>query len=223
MGEKDIIFESSKIFGEQVHSITPLPKAYCPGGISNVKAIYLGCDPSNKHSETLPYAFAHESGLKVFNSFLKSHTEQLEQIKLNWESVYTQNLCRNYFEKETYKNPIWKRAANEFWIDQLKVELSQFDSKIPVLLTSQILLEVLGLDGFENILAPDFYECRVDIPIPAIKNKLNRNLIPAYRGKSPKFEVSYLLKNKKWEDYKNLIVQHFRSDFAKIQKSDENE
>lgn len=208
MGEKDIIFELSKIFGEQIPPITPLPKAYCPGGLSNVKAIYLGCDPSNNHSTKLPFAFAHESGFKVFNSFIKSHTEQLEQIGLNWNCVYSQNLCRNYFEKETYKNQIWKRAANEFWIDQLKVELAQFDTKIPVLLTSQILLEVLGLDGYENILAPDFYECRVDIPIPANKNKLNRGLIPIYRGKSPKFKVNYHLKNEEWKEYRLRILKY---------------
>lgn len=208
MSDKSTILQLIKAFGKQIKPIDLLPAPYCPGGLSNVKAIYLGCDPSNNHSTKLPFAFAHESGFKVFNSFIKSHTEQLEQIGLNWGRVYTQNLCRNYFEKETYKNPIWERAANEFWIDQLKVELAQFDTKIPVLLTSQILLEVLGLDGYENILAPDFYECRVDIPILADKNKLKRDLIPVYRGKSPKFKVIYHLKNEEWKEYRLRIIKY---------------
>ena len=67
----------------------------------------------------------------------------MEVIDLNWEMVYTQNLCRNYFKSETSKNKIWKQAA-EIWIDILKEELDDlFSTKILVLLTSQLLFDVL--------------------------------------------------------------------------------
>jgi len=210
MNDQETVLELIKMFGDDILPVYPLPKAYCPGGPANVKAIYLGCDPTNKHSELLPFAFAHESGLKVFNSFLKAHTEQLKQIGLGWEEVYTQNLCRNYFTNETSKNPVWAKAANEFWIKILNEELSQFDLRIPVLLTSQILLEVLGLGGSEKFLAHDLYECRIGIPIPSYMNKLNRSLFLIYRGKSPKFDVSYHLKNEKWKEYKNVIIPYFK-------------
>ena len=180
---KEIIAELLALYPTGIKVTDTFPEAYCPGGISNVKAIYLGCDPSNQHSSTLPYAFAHESKLKIFNSFLKSHTEQLTQIGLGWDKVYTQNLCRNYFEKETSKNPIWKEVAEAFWIERLKTELAVFDANIPVLLTAQVLLEVLGKDGYEKKAAADFYEGKEAIPIPAISNKLNRDLIPLYRGR----------------------------------------
>lgn len=205
MDAKTIIMILIFLSGDQIIALYNLPKSYFSETLSNTHTIYLECYPSNVHSSELHCAFAHKSGVNVFNYFLKAQKEQLASIGSDWNCVYAQNLCRNYFDKETYKNPIWKRAANEFWIDQLIEELSQFDSRIPVLLTSQILLEVLGLDGFENIPAPDFYQGNVKIPIPANKNKLNRDLIPLYRGKSPRFEVSYQLKNEKWQEYKNSI------------------
>lgn len=212
MNDKVIIEELKAKYGNENILDFDFPKVYFPGGIDNIKAIYLGCDPSNKHSTDLPYVFAHESGLKIFKPFIESHTEQLEQIGLSWDKVYTQNLCRNYFKDETSKNKIWKKVANDYWINKLKEELSQFDLKIPVLLTSQILLEVLGIDGYEKKLAPEFYdfnnENHIAIPIQADKNKLNRDLIPIYREKSPGFKVSYHLKNKKWNDYKNSIIAY---------------
>jgi len=209
MNDKNTILQLIKVFGEQIMPIEILPEPYCPGGISNVKAIYLGCDPSSKHSTNLPFVFAHESGLKIFNAFINAHTEQLSQIRLSWNKVYAQNLCRNYFADETGKNRIWEKVAVEFWVEILREELSQFDPKIPILLTSQSLLKVLGTGGYENIQAPELYECRKPIPIPAAHNKLNRDLIPLYRGKSPKYNVSYQLKTERWDEYRTSIINYF--------------
>ncbi|RLD12058.1 hypothetical protein DRI50_09480 [candidate division KSB1 bacterium] len=205
MQEKEIIKKLVELYPNHVLPIEKLPRAYCPGGASHVKAIYLGCDPSNVHSTELPYVFAHECNLNIFNAFIKAHTEQLQHIGLDWHSVYAQNFCQNYFKKETSKNPIWKKAAQEFWIDHLVDELEQFDNSVPVLLTSQYLLQVLGTDGYENIPAKEFYECIQSIPIPADKNKLNRALIPVYRGRNPNLGVSYHLKNDKWKMYRESI------------------
>lgn len=212
MCNADIVYKLKSIVGDAVIKNSNFPKAYCTNKLE-VKAIYLGCDPSNKHSNALPYAFALESGLKVFQPFINSHKENLEVIGLGWESVYVQNLCQNYFQEETSKNlRIWKKAAKEFWIAQLKEELdTQFEQNVPVLLTSQYLLEILGKGGIEKIKAPEFYNCSVDIPIPAEQNELGRPLIPMYRGKSPKLKISYHLKYQEWEPYKSKIVQFLNS------------
>jgi len=207
MSEQDTIKKLRANYGNEIINVSFLPRPYCPGGIENVKAIYLGCDPSNKHSNELPFVFAHESGLTVFNRFINAHTEQLREIGLSWHCVYTQNLCRSYFDKETSANrKLWKRVVNEYWIEALKSELTIFPSSIPVFLTAQILLEVLASNGYETINAPDFYQCNVSIPVPAESSKLGRRLIPLYRGKSPKFEISYHLKNKEWDQYRNSII-----------------
>ena len=204
MKDKEILHDLQTKFGENILDASPFPKAYCPGGIENVKAIYLGCDPSNKHSTKLRCAFAHESDLPVFKQFINKHSKQVENIGLSWDTVYTQNLCRNYFAKETTNNiSLWKKAAKDYWIDKLVEELnSLFPLNIPVLMSSQHLLEVLGINGFEKIKAPEFYECKRSLAIPADSNKLGRDLIPLYRGKNPNFNISYSLENKEWKNYK---------------------
>ena len=69
-------------------------------------------------------------------------------INLSFDSVYVQNLCRNYFEHEASKNKIWKEVA-ELWIPDLKKELEIFDLSTLVLLSAQVLLEVLINDKKE--------------------------------------------------------------------------
>ncbi|MFZ4740399.1 MAG: hypothetical protein ACOYLE_04480 [Bacteroidales bacterium] len=211
MNDQEIINQLYEKYGEEIVKTEFLPKAYNPGGINAVKAIYLGCDPTNtKYDIKFEYAFAHKYKGTEFKQFINSHTEQLTKIGLSWETVYTQNLCRNYFKEESSKNKIWKKVASEFWISELFKELSVFDSKIPVLLTSQLLLEVLGDEETSKYTAPDIYEGKITIPIPADKNKIGRPLIPAYRGKSPRYKVSYHLKNEQWKDYRESIVQYFK-------------
>ena len=210
MNDAQLITLLRENYGEQIKLTETLPKAYNPGGIEDVKAIYLGCDPTNNsYNIEFEYAFAHKHKGTEFNQFLKMHSEQLKQIGLDWNHVYAQNLCRNYFSDETGVNKIWKKVAEEFWIERLKEDLSAFDPKIPVLLTSQLLLEVLGDKETSKYMAPYIYECRTAIPIPADKNKLGRPLIPVYRGKSPRYKVSYHLKNDQWKEYRNLIKKLF--------------
>ncbi len=210
MKSKEAIQYLQSEFGDQKILDKKFPKPYCRSN-NSVRAIYLGCDPSNKHSTALPYAFALESGECKFKGFITSHRNNLNAIGLSWDSVYVQNLCQNYFSNETSKNlRIWKQAAKRYWIQHLKEELDKnFNSRIPVLLTSQYLLEVLGNDSWKNVKAPEFYECRVSIPVPATENKLGRPLIPVYRGKSRKYDVSYHLVNEKWKKYRSNIMHFF--------------
>jgi hypothetical protein len=178
--EQEIVRELRDQFGKKVLENTPFPKPYFKN-LVDVKAIYLGCDPSNKHSKSLKHAFALESNLPVFNKFLRDHLDNLKKVDLDWQSVYVQNICQNYFEKETSENlTLWKRVA-KWWIPLLIDELKILDKQIPVLLTSAYLYDVLVIAEWKKYKPKDFYECKVDIPVPPGKNLLYRPLIPFYR------------------------------------------
>ncbi|MCH8034802.1 MAG: hypothetical protein IH950_13730 [Bacteroidetes bacterium] len=199
--EKEIIDELQTLFGNEVLDVTPFPKPYYKD-ISNVNAIYLGCDPSNQHSHNLPYAFALESNMKIFNNFLNTHSSNLFQVDLNWKSVYVQNLCQNYFRKETFKNlPIWK-PATKLWIPRLKKELQIFNIDIPVFLTSSYIYDLLVSSKWKKYKPKQFYTCEIEIPIPETENLLERPLIPFFRNRR---KVDYHLSNPMWQNYKNRI------------------
>lgn len=205
MKQAEIVNYLIGVYGVEINEHTPFPKPWNPG-LEKVKAIYLGCDPSNRSQDRFEYAFALMSMNPRYDLFLRSHTENLEQVNLGWDSVYVQNLCQNYFEEETSKNlKLWRRVAQEFWIMRLKEELSTFRQSIPVLLTSQYLLEVLAFDGYEKVPAFDFYNCDHPIPVPAIKNHLARPLIPLYRGRNPRINEPYHLSNVRWWAYRESI------------------
>lgn len=212
MTDKEIITYLISRYGDKVLPAEPFPKPYHTSDLTKIKAIYLGCDPSNKKNYRFPFAFALKSNIPKFKTFIKSHSSNLQLVGLSWEVLYVQNLCQNYFEDETSKNlPIWKKVAKEFWIERLVEELSKFSLNIPVLLTSQYLLEVLGKDGYERKLAPEFYQCEEKIPIKPEHNLLNRPLIPFYRGKSPRFKVNYHLTNHDWDEYKTRIINYLNT------------
>ncbi|MBA4313011.1 MAG: hypothetical protein C0417_10320 [Chlorobiaceae bacterium] len=114
------------------------PKPY-PENPINTRAILLGCDPSNRHCQDLPFVFAIKSSHNIFNSIVESIKNQLDAVGLSLEMVYCQNLCRNYFKDETSKNSIWEEAA-KLWIPVLKKELDEkFAKTVPVLLTAESL------------------------------------------------------------------------------------
>lgn len=204
--DTELLLELKEKFNDKVDDRFYLPKAYWFGKKEMVKAIYLGCDPTNTNKNIqFDYAFSHGCTDKGFIMFRKKHMKQLEAIGLNWETVYTQNLCRNYFKSETSKNKIWKQAA-EMWIDVLKEELDElFSVEIPVLLTSQLLLDVLLKEKKRppRYDALKFYDLTSQIPVPAEENKLERPLIPVYRGVNGRTRVSYQLEN--FPDYAHEI------------------
>ena len=196
--DKELLQVLKEKFNDEIDDRFYLPKAFWMGEKEMVKAVYLGCDPTNTNKNIqFDFAFSHGCNDKGFVTFRNKHLKQLEAIGLTWETVYTQNLCRNYFMSETSKNKIWKQAA-EMWIDVLKEELDElFSVDIPVLLTSQLLLDVLLREKKRphRYDALEFYERRTQIPVPAEENKLGRPLIPIYRGVNGRTRVSYQLKN----------------------------
>jgi len=211
ISDKEILAELKSKYPDEIEEVFPFPKSY-PENVQTerLKAIYLGCDPSNNHTNELSYVFALGSTPPIFKAFVTVHTNQLKAIGLEWEDVFVQNLCRNYFKKETSKNiSVWKRIAKEYWIEKFRAELDELKipDTVPVLLSSIYLYDVLVTDKeWKNMSAPEFYTCEVDIPVPADKNLLNRPLIPLYRGKSRVFPVSYYLKNEAhWAQYINQV------------------
>ena len=178
--------------------LNAFPKPF-PAKPSGTKAILLGCDPSNVHCLDLPYVFAIQSSHKVFAQFVKKWEKILESIDLSWDTVYVQNLCRNYFMEESSKNKIWAKVAEE-WIPVLKEELDRFDKDIPVLLTSELLYNVL-VYRLPLIKASDFYNSKEGekIPIPGKDNKLDRPLIFFYRHRNYDLAVG------KYPGYKKIV------------------
>lgn len=209
MTDTEIVLFLRGRYGSEVLDTVPFPK---PAFVdrAKVKAIYLGCDPSNMRNDKFDFAFALEGTNPRYNQFISSHQKNLNTIDLKWNNLYVQNLCLNYFQKETSKNlKLWKQTVREFWTYQLYNELSIFPSTIPVLLTAQYLLEVLAFGGYEKIPAIDFYECRSPIPVPADKNLLGRPLIPFYRGINPRLKKSYNLSNGDWNSYQQQVKKMF--------------
>lgn len=198
MLDKEILSKLIKHFGSKIYDFLPFPKPYTDK-IKNPKAILLGCDPTNlKYDIRFEYVFALERKHKEFNRFLSVWDKNLKSIGLSFNTIYTQNLCRNYFKQETSKNKIWYEVA-EFWIPILKEELMQFDRNIPVLLSSEMIYKALLINKNDYIKPMNFYECKIDIPIPSELNKLERPLIPFYRH--PK----YLIIRKIYAPYRQKI------------------
>lgn len=209
MTDPEILSILRKTYGSCISDNSPFPEAYCKD-LGQVKAIYLGCDPSNQDNRyRFKYAFTLEGiedpDITYFKAFRTFHTNNLQEVGLTWNDLYVQNLCRNYFAKQTSEHfPFWKQLAREFWVDQLKQELTIFPDSIPVLLTSSYLYQVLVTGDWAHHTAPEFYQCKIPIPVPAEMNLLKRPLIPFYRGRSPLLKKSYYLKGQ-WEEYKQSI------------------
>lgn len=127
----------------------------------------------------------------------------LKQIGLTLDNVYVENVCRNYFNRETSKNKIWEEVAKEYWIPVLKKELDKFDEWIPVLMTTQFILWAALEDQARRIKAGTIYqEC---ISIPAEDNLFKRKLYALYR------HPYYSLKRPDWEKYKNFLTKQIKN------------
>jgi hypothetical protein len=220
---QEILTKLTDLFPGHIDSSKIIPQPYWnkENDVSKVKVIYLGCDPTNKAKNIqFEHAFAHGTSDPGFKRFITLHEKQLKSIGLSWDDVYTQNLCQNYFTEETAKNKIWKQAAEVMWIQVLNNELdSLFGKDIPVLLTSQLLLDViLNDDILENSKRParydamKFYSGETIIPISSDQNKLGRPLIPLYRGRNPKTGQSYMLTNGNHTKYAFKIKQLLSTD-----------
>jgi hypothetical protein len=208
--DEEILTELKNKFGDEVKDYLPFPKPY-PDNIKSPKAILLGCDPTNtSYNFRFEYVFALGTDkdlngkdiTKFKEKFLPNFITSLKSVDLTFETIYTQNLCQNYFEKETSKNlKIWNQAA-KIWIPYLKQELSVFNKDIPVLLTSKYLYDVLIIGKKHKPI--NYYKLNQSIPINRNENLLERPLIPFYRNRR---KIDYHLSNPEWEPYKQKIIE----------------
>ncbi|MDD3877490.1 MAG: hypothetical protein PHT69_12795 [Bacteroidales bacterium] len=197
--------ELKKLFPGKVLDL-PYPKPY-PEIIEipeQIKAIVLGCDPSNfsntdgttKELETVFAITGKNKDGRYFSIVLRN----LKQVGLALSDIYVQNLCRNYFTAVTKDNAVWQEAANR-WVESLKKELDdlKIPLKVPVFLTSDELYKALLKDKKEFRSARTIYNNPQLIPVNEENNLLGRPLIPLYR------HIDYRIE--KWEDYKNRIKE----------------
>ena len=188
-------------FPKEVVLTEKLPFAYCKD-ISNVKAIVLGCDPTNNlKSQNLKFAFGIGNKDQKLNMFFSGIECNLKEIGLSKDEVYIQNLCQNYFHNVTSKNKKWAKAS-AYWIPYLIDELTIFNTSVPVLLTSSYLYNVLKLG--RKFPPSYYYECKEPVPIPAEHSKLNRPLIPFYRNRR---KTDYHLSSGNWPEYQNRLKE----------------
>jgi len=171
-----------------------LPEPYCED-IENVKAIVLGCDPSNVEGKKFSKVF----GLDSYTAYFKDIDKNLKMIGLSKSNLYIDNLCKNYFKEETSYNKFWVEVADKYWIPYLKDELDNlFPATVPVLATAAILLKALCYKGYYKDSNNELYyrEC---LYVPPDQNKLERKIIPLFRH--------YKYSLDKWVDYANSIKQ----------------
>jgi len=163
-----------------------------------LKAFVLGCDPTaftkqdhqkfkkgeisavERHPIPFTNAFDLDNGLKYFQTI----NANLEDLGMKYkEDIYVQNLVLEYQSEESSKNKQWKTIASEKIADRKK----EFDTvdpsgKIPVLLTSALLYNVLLKDEEKSRKPKELYSADGEVIIPAYRNKLGRPIVPFYRN-----------------------------------------
>ncbi len=191
--------EKLKITGK--YDVAP-PSPFCISPES-VRAIVLGADPSNKEGKTFSFVFDLDPNKPGDDRYFKGIEDNLNLIGLSMKDIYVQNVCQNYFEKETGEHEKdWTKAA-KVWIPYLKMELdANFDKNIPVIATAEIIVKVLLKDGVKPGSAKNIYSAKHKVPFPKSSNKLGRPLIPIYR------HFKYTLKDEKWQAYRKLVTEY---------------
>ncbi len=141
MKEKEILNQLVDHFPDIVHPMYPFPKPYIGSG--EIKAIILGADPTrivNGNPQPFNMVFELDNEKSPYWRGIGKNIGLLDGV--NMDNVYVQNLCRNYFTKETSQNNHWKNIARNYWISVLNEELDRlFPPTIPVLMTTQFILQ----------------------------------------------------------------------------------
>ena len=203
---EEILAKLRERFPEQVVDTTDWPKPY--RGNQKIKAIVLGCDPTAFDRKDNPLRFEVVFGIggpdkRYFNDIEKN----LDCIGLHRDDIYVQNLCQNYFTEESSKNKVWRGAA-QFWIKELKDELSIFPDSVPILLTSELLYKVLLNETIEAERAKQLYSNPKEILIPSEWNRLERPLIPLYRH--PRYRLLTKQKRARYPKYQRRLTSLFQ-------------
>lgn len=167
-----------------------LKSYYCSYGIphehsvksKNVKAIILGTDPSNFSNNGKTVIMTHVFDLQNSRAhYFNNINNNIRMLGLNKESIYVQNVVRNYMTKESPDNKLWFDFA-ELWKPILMEDLDKLDPKmeLPVFATAECILNVLlNFPDEQKIPANKYYNDR--IIVHPEENYLGRNLIPCFR------------------------------------------
>lgn len=198
MEQEEILNILNLEYGNVYLHKSKLPEPYCED-IDSVRAIVLGCDPSNKSNDEFNKVFGLDVGLKYFRGI----NSNIKIVGLDKSKLYVDNVCKNYFKKETYKNKrCWIEVAERLWISYLKNELDEvLPREVPVLATSDIILKALCYEGiYNNSMNEEYYQkC---LYIKENENKLRRRVIPFFR------HYKYSLNN--WNKYSNFVKELVR-------------
>lgn len=159
----------------------PFPEPF--RGDGSIKAIILGADPSNPDGNILHTVFDLNLQGKRDRRYFSAIEQNIGEIGLEYRNIYVQNVCRNYFEKVTYKHKSnWKKAA-ALWLPILKKELDGFFPRdIPVLATTEIILQILLKNKQDFRHVADYYSLKEPTPIPENQNHMGRDVFPFYRS-----------------------------------------
>jgi len=195
MTEFEILMSLKEKYPSLINNTYPFPDVFW--GSKKIKAIVLGADPTNiinGKPKSLKKVFQLDNPKSPYWRAIKSNIEQINNLDL--ENLYVQNMCRNYFCKETSKNKEWLNIAKNYWLPFLKDELdAKFEKNIPVLMTTEFILKATLKPNIKCLKAKDIYSSL--ITINQKDNLLGRKLIAFYRH--------YKYNLAKWHDYKCFI------------------
>lgn len=123
--------------------ITKLPSPH--RGENKIKAILIGADPTNNGTKANPGQMVLHKvfgiGQNCENDFFRPQLSNLKAFGLDKEDIYIQNLCRNYFVKQTAENKEWNKVA-ELWVKYLINEIEDIDPKVPLLVTAEKIMKI---------------------------------------------------------------------------------
>lgn len=200
MNKFEILQQIKEQYPDVYDGYYPFPAPF--RGSKTIKAILLGTDPGNVSAGStvrIPVVF----GLSTPDSpYFRAMKDNIDQVKnLDIENLYIQNVCRSYFTCDTSKNKHWKSITRDLWLPYLKQELDfLFDPDIPVLVTAEIILDVILNDKKPD--AEDIY--KNTIIFSKEQNHLNRTVLAFYRHQK------YDLTN--WPEYANELNRFWSPD-----------
>lgn len=199
MNPTELVVKLVSRYGELIFTEFDIPEAH--KGRGEIKAIVLGADPTHivgDYPKKLDKVFGLENG--ETSPYWRGINKNLRQIGLSLDDIYVQNVCRNYFDRETSKNEKWEEIASNYWIPLLKAELdSRFDLRIPILMTTQFILWAALERTSKKIKANTiYYEHKY---IPGENNKFRRALFALYR------HPYYSLAKPELIPYKNFLIE----------------
>ncbi len=194
MKEKEILSQLVGLFPDIVHPTYPFPRPYIGSG--EIKAIILGADPTrivNGNPQPFNMVFELDNERSPYWRGIGKNIELLDGITM--DNVYVQNMCRNYFTRETSQNKHWTSIARDCWVKVLNEELDrQFSPTIPVLITTEFILHAC-LANAPRFKARDIYSNCMSYSWK--DNLFGREVLALYRH--PAYSLN------KWSEYARFL------------------